>query len=93
MNIDIHLEVLDEYQKGDMHSKKEDFLEFLVQEFMGSNFKEGENAPKEQVPSSDSGFTEEDFVPKEGVPMEQVPSSDSGFKVSDFGFREERLCS
>ncbi|ANQ10469.1 SICA antigen [Plasmodium coatneyi] len=86
MIIDIHLEVLDECQKGDLHSTKEDFFEILVQEFMGSEFMKEENVSNEQVASSYSGFKEEDFVPKEDVPLEQVPSSDSGF-------REGRLCS
>ncbi|ANQ08027.1 Uncharacterized protein PCOAH_00026050 [Plasmodium coatneyi] len=36
--IDIHLEVLDECQKGDVHSTKEDFFEILVREFMESEF-------------------------------------------------------
>ncbi|ANQ08658.1 SICA antigen [Plasmodium coatneyi] len=102
MIIDIHLEVLNECQKGDLHSKKEDFFKILVQEFMGSEFIKEEpvpqeqvqdscsafrvNFPMEQVPSSDSGFSEEDFIPKEDVPVEQVPCSDSGF-------RGGRLCS
>ncbi|ANQ08310.1 SICA antigen [Plasmodium coatneyi] len=96
MIIDIHLEVLNECQKGNLHSTKEDFFEILVQEFMGSEFIKEVNVPKEQirkeeslpmvdvpmeqVPSSDSVFREEDFVPKEDVPREQVPSSDSGFR-------------
>ncbi|ANQ07324.1 SICA antigen [Plasmodium coatneyi] len=61
MIIDIHLEVLDECQKGDIHSRNEDFFEFLVQEFMGSEFiKEEDFVPKEHVPSSGSycGFRE-----------------------------------
>ncbi|ANQ10458.1 SICA antigen [Plasmodium coatneyi] len=79
MIIDIHLEVLNECQKGDLHSTKEDFFEILVQEFMASEFIKEENVPKEsvaeeQVPSSNSAFREEDFVPKENVPC-----SDSGF--------------
>ncbi|ANQ06464.1 SICA antigen [Plasmodium coatneyi] len=53
MIIDIHLEVLDECQKGDLHSMKEDFFEIIVQEFMGSNF-----IKEEKVPNSDSGFRE-----------------------------------
>ncbi|ANQ08373.1 SICA antigen [Plasmodium coatneyi] len=36
--IDIHLEVLDECQKRDLHSTKEDFFEILVREFMESEF-------------------------------------------------------
>ncbi|ANQ08561.1 SICA antigen [Plasmodium coatneyi] len=67
MVIDIHLEVLDECQNGDLHSTKEDFFEILVQEFMGSNFKEGENVPEEQVSMVH-------------VPKEQVPSSDYVFR-------------
>ncbi|ANQ07276.1 SICA-like antigen [Plasmodium coatneyi] len=96
MIIDIHLEVLDECQKVDLHLKKEDFFEILVQEFMGSEFIKEENVPKEKVPSSNSGFREEDFLPRKeftkeevprvDVPKEQVPSSDSLFK-------EEKLCS
>ncbi|ANQ10633.1 SICA antigen [Plasmodium coatneyi] len=70
--IDIHLEVLDECEKGDLYSTKEDYFTILVEEFMGSNFIEEdfvptEDIPKEQVPSSDSGFREEGFVPKEDV--------------------------
>ncbi|ANQ10732.1 KIR protein [Plasmodium coatneyi] len=70
MIIDIHLDVLKECQKGDLHSTKEDFFEILVQEFMGSEFMNEENVPMEevpekQVPSSDFGFREEDFVLKE----------------------------
>ncbi|ANQ06820.1 SICA antigen [Plasmodium coatneyi] len=84
--IDIHLEVIDECQKGDAHSMKEDFFEILVQEFMGSEFMKEENVPMDEVPSSDCGFREEDFILtedilEEGVPKEQVPSSDSGFRV------------
>ncbi|ANQ11190.1 SICA antigen [Plasmodium coatneyi] len=96
--IDIHLEVLDEYQKGDLHSTKEDFLQIIVHEFMGRNFVKGENVPKEQVPlinipeeqvqCLDSGFRDEDFVPKGNVPMEQVPCSDSGFREEDFLLKE-----
>ncbi|ANQ06503.1 SICA antigen [Plasmodium coatneyi] len=67
MIIDIHLEVLDECQKGDLHTTKEEFFEILVQEFMGSKFMKEENVPKEQVPSSDFGFREKVFAPKEGV--------------------------
>ncbi|ANQ08392.1 SICA antigen [Plasmodium coatneyi] len=51
MIIDIHLEVLNECEKGDLHSTKEDFFEILVQEFMGS-----ELIKEEKVPSSDSGL-------------------------------------
>ncbi|ANQ08523.1 SICA antigen [Plasmodium coatneyi] len=88
--IDIHLEVLNECQKGDLHSTKEDFLTILVDEFMGSEFME-----EEKVQGSDSTF-------RVDVPEERVPSSDSEFRVhvskedfpsSGFGFRERRLCS
>ncbi|ANQ08960.1 SICA antigen [Plasmodium coatneyi] len=74
MIIDIHLEVLDECQKGHLHSTNEDFFEILVQKFMGSEF-----IKEEKVPSSYSGFREEDIVPKECFAKEYVPSSDSGF--------------
>ncbi|ANQ07742.1 SICA antigen [Plasmodium coatneyi] len=56
MIIDIHLEVLDECQKGDLHSTKEDFFEIIVEEFMGLGFREEDFVPKEHVQSSDSGF-------------------------------------
>ncbi|ANQ06892.1 SICA antigen [Plasmodium coatneyi] len=79
--IDIHLEVLDECQKGDTKLVQEDFFEILVQEFMGCEFIKEKNVPEEQVPSSDSGFRGEDFVSKDDVPKEQVPSSDSVFRV------------
>ncbi|ANQ07997.1 SICA antigen [Plasmodium coatneyi] len=89
MIIDIHLEVLNECQKGDLHLTKEDFFEILVKKFMGSRFREEDfvpkgDVPKEQVPSSDSAYKQEDFLPKEGAPIEkfpkeQVPCSDSGF--------------
>ncbi|ANQ08072.1 SICA antigen [Plasmodium coatneyi] len=64
MIIDIHLEVLDECQREYLHSKKEDFFEILVQEFMGCEFIKEErvpmvDVPKEQVQCSDSGFREE----------------------------------
>ncbi|ANQ10429.1 SICA-like antigen [Plasmodium coatneyi] len=67
MIIDIHLEVLDECQKGDLHSTKEDFFEILVQEFMGSEFMKED-------------FVSMENVSKEEVPKEQVPCSDSGFR-------------
>ncbi|ANQ10084.1 SICA antigen [Plasmodium coatneyi] len=68
MIIDIHLEILDECQKGDLHWTKEDFFEILVQEFMGSEFiKEEDFAPKE-------------VVPRECDTKERVLSSDSGFR-------------
>ncbi|ANQ07710.1 SICA antigen [Plasmodium coatneyi] len=70
MIIDIHLEVLDQCQKGDLHSTKEDFFEILVQEFMGSKSIKEEDVPKEGVPgeevsSLDSGFRKKGFLPKE----------------------------
>ncbi|ANQ06559.1 SICA antigen [Plasmodium coatneyi] len=58
MIIDIHLEVLNECQRENLHSTKEDFFEILVQEFMGREFMKEEKLPKEQIPSSDSGFRE-----------------------------------
>ncbi|ANQ08845.1 SICA antigen [Plasmodium coatneyi] len=72
MIIDIHLEILDECQKGDTKLFQEDFFEILVQEFMGCEFIKKEEVPKddlpkEEVPSSDSGFREEDFLPQEDV--------------------------
>ncbi|ANQ08762.1 SICA antigen [Plasmodium coatneyi] len=67
------LEVLDECQKGDLHSTKEDFFEILVQEFMGSEFIKEANVPK--IP----GLGNEDFVPKEPVQV-QIP----GFREEDF---------
>ncbi|ANQ06092.1 SICA antigen [Plasmodium coatneyi] len=84
MIIDIHLEVLAECQKGDLHSTKGDYFTILVQEFMGSEFIKEENVPKEQVESSDFGFREEDFLPKE-----QVHISDSTFREEDFIPRED----
>ncbi|ANQ06918.1 SICA antigen [Plasmodium coatneyi] len=66
--IDIHLEVLDECQKGDTNITKQDFFEILVREFMGCEFIKEENVPKEY------------FLSKEDVPKEQDPSSDSGFR-------------
>ncbi|ANQ06633.1 SICA antigen [Plasmodium coatneyi] len=87
--IDIHLEVLDECQKEDLHSTKEGFFEILVQEFMGSGFREKDFVPtegvaEEQVSSSDCEFREEGFVPKECVPKDQVQGSDSVFREEDF---------
>ncbi|ANQ06544.1 SICA antigen [Plasmodium coatneyi] len=92
--IDIHLEVLDECQKGDLHSTKEDFFEILVQEFMGCRFIKGETVPEdefptEHVPSSDSWFREKNILPKGNVPKEQVQSSDCGFREEDFVPKEE----
>ncbi|SBO24172.1 SICAvar, type I [Plasmodium knowlesi strain H] len=71
--IEIHFEVLDECQKGDTQLNQKDFLELLVQEFMGSEFMEEEQVPKEDVLM--------DEVLMEGVPMECVPSLFSGFMV------------
>ncbi|CAA9987216.1 SICAvar, type I [Plasmodium knowlesi strain H] len=71
--IEIHFEVLDECQKGDTQLNQKDFLELLVQEFMGSEFMEEEQVPKEEVLMED--------VPMENVPMEGVPSLASGFMV------------
>ncbi|ANQ09318.1 SICA antigen [Plasmodium coatneyi] len=80
--IDIHLEVLDECQREDLHSTKEDYFAILVQEFMGSNFLEEKKVPKKQVPSLDSGFRVN--ILKGDVPEENVPSSDSEFREEDF---------
>ncbi|SBO21728.1 SICAvar, type I (fragment) [Plasmodium knowlesi strain H] len=67
--IEIHFEVLDECQKGDTQVNQKDFLELLVQEFMGSEFmEEEERVPKEEVLM-------------EGVPMQRVPSLGSGLLV------------
>ncbi|CAA9986712.1 SICAvar, type I [Plasmodium knowlesi strain H] len=66
--IEIHFEVLDECQKGDTQLNQKDFLELLVQEFMGSEFMEEEKVPKEEVPM-------------ELVPIEEVPSLGSGLLV------------
>ncbi|ANQ07467.1 SICA antigen [Plasmodium coatneyi] len=91
--IDIHLEVLDECQRGDLHST-EDFFEILVQEFMGNAFINEEQAPKEDVPKeqvqdsclgSDSGFRV--HVPKE----KDVQSSGSGFREKEFLPKEKIL--
>ncbi|CAA9989274.1 SICAvar, type I [Plasmodium knowlesi strain H] len=71
--IEIHFEVLDECQKGDTQLNQKDFLELLVQEFMGSEFMEEEQVPKEGVLM--------EGVPLELVPMERVPSLGSGFMV------------
>ncbi|ANQ08487.1 SICA antigen [Plasmodium coatneyi] len=67
MIIDIHLEVLDECQKEDLHSTKENFFEILVQEFIGSEFIKEEYVPEEQVSMVD-------------VPKELVQGSDSRFR-------------
>ncbi|ANQ06318.1 SICA antigen [Plasmodium coatneyi] len=95
MIIDIHLEVLEEYQRGDTQLAQKDFFEILVEEFMGSKSIKEEDVPEEHVSvvdvqSSDSAFREEDFVPKE-----QVPSSVSGlgFREEDFVPKEDVRCS
>ncbi|ANQ05796.1 SICA antigen [Plasmodium coatneyi] len=90
-------EVLDECQKGDVHSKKEDFFEIMVQEFMGRESIKGQTVPEEDVPKEEDSkecvpkeqipglgkeeFVLEESVPVEDVPREQVPSSDSGFRM------------
>ncbi|CAA9991205.1 SICAvar, type I [Plasmodium knowlesi strain H] len=71
--IEIHFEVLDECQKGDTQLNQKDFLELLVQEFMGSELMEEEQVPKEEVLM--------EGVPMELVPIEEVPSLGSGFMV------------
>ncbi|ANQ09353.1 SICA antigen [Plasmodium coatneyi] len=99
--IDIHLEILDECQREDLHSTKEDFFEILVREFMRPEFIKEKNVPEEQVSmvdvpkeqvrssGSDSGFREEDFVPQKNFLKEEVPSSDSGFREEDFILTED----
>ncbi|ANQ09081.1 SICA antigen [Plasmodium coatneyi] len=77
--IDIHLEVLDECQKWDLHSTKKDFFEILVEEFMVPEFIKDEKVTKED-------FVLEEYIPKDFVPMEHLQSSDSGFEGG-------RLCS
>ncbi|CAA9987124.1 SICAvar, type I [Plasmodium knowlesi strain H] len=76
--IEIHFEVLDECQKGDTQLNQKDFLELLVQEFMGSKFMEEEQVPKEEVLME--GVLMEG-VPMESVPMEGVPNLGSGLLV------------
>ncbi|CAA9990433.1 SICAvar, type I [Plasmodium knowlesi strain H] len=71
--IEIHFEVLDECQKGDTQLNQKDFLELLVQEFMGSEFMKEEQVPKEEVLMED--------VPLERVSIEEVLSSGSGLLV------------
>ncbi|CAA9986721.1 SICAvar, type I [Plasmodium knowlesi strain H] len=71
--IEIHFEVLDECQKGDTQLTQKDFLELLVQEFMGSELMEEEQVPKEEVLM--------EGVPMESVPMERVPILGSVFMV------------
>ncbi|OTN66055.1 SICAvar - type I [Plasmodium knowlesi] len=77
--IEIHFEVLDECQKGDKQLNQKDFLELLVQEFMGSEFmEEEEQVPKEEVLMEGVPL---ERVPMESVPMERVPNLGSGFMV------------
>ncbi|CAA9988648.1 SICAvar, type I [Plasmodium knowlesi strain H] len=71
--IEIHFEVLDECQKGDTQLNQKDFLELLVQEFMGSEFMEEEQVPMEEVLM--------EAVPMESIPMERVPNLGSGLLV------------
>ncbi|SBO28280.1 SICAvar, type I [Plasmodium knowlesi strain H] len=81
--IEIHFEVLDECQKGDTQLNQKDFLELLVQEFMGSELMEEEQVLMEGVPMERVPIEE---VPMERlsieeVPLERVPSLGSGFMV------------
>ncbi|CAA9986408.1 SICAvar, type I (fragment), partial [Plasmodium knowlesi strain H] len=76
--IEIHFEVLDECQKGDTQLNQKDFLELLVQEFMGSEFMEEEQVSKEEVLMEGVPL---ERVPMESVPMERVPNLGSGFMV------------
>ncbi|CAA9989292.1 SICAvar, type I [Plasmodium knowlesi strain H] len=76
--IEIHFEVLDECQKGDTQLNQKDFLELLVQEFMGSEFMEEEQVPKEEVLMESVPM---EGVPMESIPLESVPSLGSGFMV------------
>ncbi|CAA9988052.1 SICAvar, type I (fragment), partial [Plasmodium knowlesi strain H] len=76
--IEIHFEVLDECQKGDTQLNQKDFLELLVQEFMGSELMEEEQVPKEEVLMEGVPM---ESIPLEQVPMERVPSLGSGFMV------------
>ncbi|SBO22196.1 SICAvar, type II [Plasmodium knowlesi strain H] len=71
--IEIHFEVLDECQKGDTQLNQKDFLELLVQEFMGSELMEEKQVPKDEVLM--------ECVPLERVPIEEVPSLGSVFMV------------
>ncbi|ANQ10603.1 Pvstp1 [Plasmodium coatneyi] len=77
MIIDIHLEVLDECQRGDVTLTKEDYFTILVQEFMGIEFIKKDFVPKEEVSMVD---VPKESVSREVVPKEQVPSLDSGFR-------------
>ncbi|CAA9990720.1 SICAvar, type I [Plasmodium knowlesi strain H] len=76
--IEIHFEVLDECQKGDTQLNQKDFLELLVQEFMGSELMEEEQVPKEEVLMEGVPM---ESIPLEQVPMERVPSLGSGLMV------------
>ncbi|CAA9987899.1 SICAvar, type I [Plasmodium knowlesi strain H] len=76
--IEIHFEVLDECQKGDTQLAQKDFLELLVQEFMGSELMEEEQVPKEEVLMEGVPM---EGIPLEQAPMERVPNLGSGFKV------------
>ncbi|CAA9989797.1 SICAvar, type I (fragment), partial [Plasmodium knowlesi strain H] len=76
--IEIHFEVLDECQKGDTQLNQKDFMELLVQEFMGSELMEEEQVPKEEVLIEGVPLEQ---VPIEEVPMERVPNLGSGFMV------------
>ncbi|OTN65971.1 SICAvar type I [Plasmodium knowlesi] len=76
--IEIHFEVLDECQKGDTQLNQKDFLELLVQEFMGSEFMEEEHVPMEEVLMEAVPM---ESVPMELVPIEEVPSLGSGLLV------------
>ncbi|CAA9990857.1 SICAvar, type I (fragment) [Plasmodium knowlesi strain H] len=71
--IEIHFEVLDECQKGNTQLAQKDFLELLVQEFMGSEFMEVEQFPMENVLM--------ESLPMERVSIEEVPSLGSGLMV------------
>ncbi|CAA9989593.1 SICAvar, type I [Plasmodium knowlesi strain H] len=81
--IEIHFEVLDECQKGDTQLNQKDFLELLVQEFMGSELMEEEQVPKEEVlmEAVPMEGVPMELVPIEEVPMERVPSLGSGLLV------------
>ncbi|ANQ10502.1 SICA antigen [Plasmodium coatneyi] len=89
MIIDIHLEVLDECQKGDAKLVQEDFFEILVREFMECKFMKEENVPKEEVSKEQLPMVD---VPKGEVHKEQVPSSDSGFREEGFVPEEQVPC-
>ncbi|CAA9989445.1 SICAvar, type I [Plasmodium knowlesi strain H] len=76
--IEIHFEVLDECQKGDTQLAQKDFLELLVQEFMGSELMDEEQVPMEEVLTEGVPM---ESIPLEQVPMERVPSLGSGLMV------------